>query len=413
MTKPKLWRRSLGERGLRIHLFERAPGGSLYREVYVRGARVGSKKSLRHRDRQLAESDAFLLLARLKSTEDALDQGRLTLSQLFDRYRVSPSHKAKKTKTGREDEAKLEKLIGFLGREREVRSLCSDDFEAYRLERMSGGDGVRARTVAADLVSLRTALNWACRQRDASGNPLLNSSPMRGIKLPREKNPRRPVETFDRYEKLMRFAGDVDWRLPALLTLLESTGQRVSSLLALRRGDVQLDRLPYGWLELRASAQKTGRAHEVPLTEEARATLLRHLMTAGPERDAPIFPAEKDATVPVSVWVMDRRLRRAYEAAELASPAGGLFHAWRRKWATERKGMPINDVAAAGGWKNTSTLLQSYMQADAETVLEVQLRAPKLVAAAGSAWDGGEKLPQFLPQVRREQSADGRASANQ
>ncbi len=39
---------------------------------------------------------------------------------------------------------------------------------------------------------------------------------------------------------------------------------------------------------------------------------------------------------PVSVWVMDKRLRRCYEKAKVDLPEGGLFHAWRMKWATER-----------------------------------------------------------------------------
>ena len=59
---------------------------------------------------------------------------------------------------------------------------------------------------------------------------------------------------------------------------------------------------------------------------------------------------------------------------------GGLWHPWRRKWATERKGMPIRDVAAAGGWTETRTLLASYQQSDDCTLQRVVLEAPKLYA---------------------------------
>ena len=62
---PKLWRKSLGERGLRVYLFERTPGGNLYREAYVGGKRV-TKLSLGHRDRERAEADSYKLLAKLK-----------------------------------------------------------------------------------------------------------------------------------------------------------------------------------------------------------------------------------------------------------------------------------------------------------------------------------------------------------
>ena len=50
---------------------------------------------------------------------------------------------------------------------------------------------------------------------------------------------------------------------------------------------------------------------------------------------------------------------------------GSLWHAYRRKWASERKHLPLNDVAAAGGWKDVSTLLEVYQQSDAESVLAV------------------------------------------
>ena len=63
----KPWRKSLGERGLRVVLFERKPGAPLYREVYVGGKRAGAKKSLGHRDKERAVADGYRLLARLKS----------------------------------------------------------------------------------------------------------------------------------------------------------------------------------------------------------------------------------------------------------------------------------------------------------------------------------------------------------
>ncbi|MFQ5903310.1 MAG: hypothetical protein ACE5JO_06435, partial [Candidatus Binatia bacterium] len=120
MTSKKCWRTSLGERGLRVYLFERVPGGPLYREVYVGGQRVAAKKSLGHRDRERAEADGYMLLAKLKAREDALRGSKLTLSTLFDIYIVAPAHRGKKPRTRREDEAKLRRVIAFLGPERDV-----------------------------------------------------------------------------------------------------------------------------------------------------------------------------------------------------------------------------------------------------------------------------------------------------
>jgi integrase len=110
-------------------------------------------------------------------------------------------------------------------------------------------------------------LNWACSQRILRNEPLLDRNPLRGVKLPREKNPKRPVESYDRYVKLMEVAGEIDWRLPLALTLAESTGRRLSSILNLRRGHVDLDRLPYGWLKFDAESDKIGREAWVPLAE--------------------------------------------------------------------------------------------------------------------------------------------------
>ena len=57
---------------------------------------------------------------------------------------------------------------------------------------------------------------------------------------------------------------------------------------------------------------------------------------------------------------------------------GSLWHMFRRVWATERKDYPLKDVAAAGGWRDTSTLLR-YQQPDTATmrrVVEGKAEAP-------------------------------------
>jgi len=374
---PNCWRMSLGERGCRVVLFERKPGGVLYREVWVGGKRVAAKKSLGHRDRERAKADAYKLLATLKSNQDALSGGRLTLRTLFDIYVGSPSFQAKKSRTQREDRRKLERVVKFLGHDREVRSLSDSDVARYTQARLEG-DKVRTRTVQADLVTLRTMLNWGTRQRNAQGRPLLEYNPLRGVKLPGEKNPRRPVETYDRYIKLMEVAGEVDWRLATALTLAESTGQRISSILGLQRRDVDFDRPPYGWLHFRAEHQKNGRSHWVPVTPECREQLIAHLERVPPTPDAWLFPSKHDASRPVDVFRMSRRLRWAYERAGLETLEGGLWHPWRRKWATERKNMPLKDVAEAGGWRDPNTLLKCYQQPDEATMTRVVLEPGKL-----------------------------------
>ena len=75
-------------------------------------------------------------------------------------------------------------------------------------------------------------------------------------------------------------------------------------------------------------------------------------------------------------------LRSALEEAEklagLEKLDGTLWHAYRRKWATERKHHPDADVAAAGGWANPNTLRLVYQQADQDTMLQVVLELGEL-----------------------------------
>jgi hypothetical protein len=79
-------------------------------------------------------------------------------------------------------------------------------------------------------------------------------------------------------------------------------------------------------------------------------------------------------------------LRQAEAAAGVEKLEGGLWHAYRRKWATERKELPLKDVAAAGGWKDVTTLLTCYQHADEATMLKVMASPTKLVSrrAAGA-----------------------------
>ncbi len=295
---------------------------------------------------------------------------------------MSPAHGAKKPKTRREDESLLQCILEFLGEDREVRSVSDSDLERFKQARMRGEWGpsrkrVGARIVAKHMVALRTMLSWATRQRTARGEPLLQWNPLSGLRIPVEKNPKRPVETYDRFLKLMEVAGEVDWRLPLALALAEGTGQRIGSILQLRRSDVDLDRLPFGRVVFRAENQKTGFAHWVPLSEECRTQVLTHLRKL-PADEEWLFPAEQKTGAAVHHWVLSKRLREAYERAELDTLPGGLWHPWRRKWATERKDMPLRDVAAAGGWKDPTTLLKCYQQPDEETIQKVVLEAPKL-----------------------------------
>jgi hypothetical protein len=75
--------------------------------------------------------------------------------------------------------------------------------------------------------------------------------------------------------------------------------------------------------------------------------------------------------VPIRYELASDWLRQAERLAGLDKQKGGVWHPYRRMWATERKHLPDTDVAAAGGWSDTASLKQSYQHADPETMYQV------------------------------------------
>lgn len=76
--------------------------------------------------------------------------------------------------------------------------------------------------------------------------------------------------------------------------------------------------------------------------------------------------------------LFDKWLTVAEKEAGLPKLKGTLWHAYRRKWATERKHHSLKDVAEAGGWKDTETLLTCYQQPDRKTLLAVMSEPAKV-----------------------------------
>lgn len=71
-------------------------------------------------------------------------------------------------------------------------------------------------------------------------------------------------------------------------------------------------------------------------------------------------------------------LEKAEQLAALPKLGSSMWHAFRRKWATERKHLSVSDVARAGGWSNVATLQRCYQQPDEATMLEVVLGGGEL-----------------------------------
>ena len=85
-----------------------------------------------------------------------------------------------------------------------------------------------------------------------------------------------------------------------------------------------------------------------------------------------MFPSPTDCTQPLPVRLARTWLLKAERLAGLSKLDGAAWHSYRRGFATERKGMPLKEVAIAGGWsENGQTLQRCYTQATVEGVKAV------------------------------------------
>ena len=159
---------------------------------------------------------------------------------------------------------------------------------------------------------------------------------------------------------------------------MEATGRRLSAVRKLRWDDVDLEKQYIRW---RADADKRGLEWLVPmpsdLAEEIRGFRKRLGALGGW-----IFAAAKNPEQPMDRHLFARWLSSAERSAELPKLERGLWHPYRRKWATERQNHPLKAVAEAGGWKDLETLQVCYQHPDRDALLAVMSEPRKLRDAA-------------------------------
>ncbi len=401
-TKRGCWSLSLGVRGVSVRVEQREPGGVFYRVCWQQ--ETGStRRSLRTKDRSEARRLGEQFVEALASHQDSnqADRKPLTLEQLWDLYQREAFAYRRNTKRTQSDKrGAAARLLAGLGTKKRVDLLTLNDVDRYTEMRRTGRgwpDGrvtkpVRANTVRLDLALLRTILLWATRERCPDGSWLLPENPLRGLKLPKEKNPMRPIATYDRFlivrkavQQLSRTApqarGRERWvRFELMLVLIEATGRRIGAIRGLRWGDICFDPPEIRW---RAEFDKARRESVVPIPRELADEIRgfkRRLAVIG---DGWLFPMKsRDARWPAKI--PQDLLNRAERAAGVPKFKGGVWHPYRRKWASERKTMSVVDVMAAGGWKDLQTLLTCYQQADETGMLEVMASPMKLRERKGS-----------------------------
>ncbi|HWN19495.1 MAG TPA: hypothetical protein VNO19_11320 [Gemmatimonadales bacterium] len=137
----------------------------------------------------------------------------------------------------------------------------------------------------------------------------------------------------------------------------------MSSVLAREWPDWRPDLGKHGKVSWRAEEDKVGREWWSPVTPEVRAELeaLRRERMAVGLGAVLLFPSVNDPTVPPGYKTATLWLRAAEKLADLEPLPRGAFHPFRRRCASERKHLPLVDVAAAGGWVETTTLQRCYM----------------------------------------------------
>lgn len=419
-TEKGLWTRSLGSRGMRVRLFQKRRNGMYYRAIW-RPGEGRSIVSLGTIDRSEADRLGTMLFAALL-TGDAPQNGPVRLGELWDRFQRECGEFLDNMPRTRADAAMRAKvLITFFGEAFDVRFFTARDQLKYSWARERGGiqvgygltKAVRKRSVEADLVLLSQMLSWACTVPTGQGRRWLERHPLVGIRREREKNPRRAVATWERFTAtraaMQRFgetarnnaelaaqaartavdpaerktlermhdrhaAEFARWiRMELALVLAETTGRRLGSVRALRWEDIDYGRQRITW---RAEADKKGVEWVVPLPPALADELRGFQRTLGAVGGS-LFPAESNATKVMDRHLFDKWLAVAERAAGLEKLQGSLWHAYRRKWASERMHHPLKAVAEAGGWKDTMTLLTCYQHADESALFQVMTEPRK------------------------------------
>ena len=131
-------------------------------------------------------------------------------------------------------------------------------------------------------------------------------------------------------------------------------------------------------LRWRADADKTGKEWWAPVTPELRREIETFRRLHPGLGEALIFASPSDHTRPLHRTTVTGWYRCAEQLAELPKLKGGSWHPYRRRWASERKHLPLKDVAAAGGWTDTTTIMRCYQTPDLET-MEAVVNSPRRI----------------------------------
>jgi integrase len=375
-------------------LFQKRSGGAFYREVHIPN-QGRDQAPLNTYDREVAEKLGKELLSHLLLGTANQLPGPVRIGELWRRYSTECQDYLDNHKHSKEaDISKARNLLAYFGDKFDIRTLSPNDVAQYMAKRKAGGirhgkgfipKKVNQTTVRADLALLRRMIRWACLVRLPSGQRWLDHNPIDGMRFEREKNPARPIASIERYEKTRakirelaetaEFANDrMRWiRLELALFLAEGTGRRRGSIAGLRWEDCDFAQNKIRW---RAEHDKKGKEWIIPMPASFMGELRQFQVRVGAITGF-LFPSLYDLSRHMRVEMLTQWLTEAERKAGIPKLKGGLWHPYRRKWASERMDKPLRALADAGGWKDTTTILTCYQQTDEATLLAVMSESRK------------------------------------
>ena len=371
---------------VRIGEFE--PGGKLFAFRWVAGKQKCSALDYRRVDLgstpkaqvQMARRLGCDIIEEIASQPAIKDKGLprarspLTLAELATRYEVDGFARSS-ANYKRDALAAVRRVAKFVGSDLPVANLRPSHVEKYLAHRIANG---RAPAGRGDLVALSIAINWAVGEELVDSNSLASQKARKAMRI--QHQPARPFATPDRYTKLKAVAPQLPPAFSVLLDVAWHTGHRIGAILELRWEHVSLettDEAPHGTIRWYAGKQSDRKKHDhtLPMNEKVHAALVawRKPVEEAQKKRAQIgkvtgwvFASPDDAKQPLAKWGPKKWMKKAERLAKVPHLKQGIWHPFRRGWATARKHMPLQDVAKGGGWTDTATVTKCYQHATSE-----------------------------------------------
>jgi integrase len=361
-------------------VYERAGYGIWIDYTDENGKRV--RQPLGHDDQDQAKAKADEVALQFRREAKRQPQ-QLTLRTLFDTYakEVSPG----KSATAQAHDGRALEMFGrAFGTDRQPATLSRRDWDTFIDRRRRGdiapeggriGRAVRDRAVEQDCNLLLAVLNWATQSKDASGKYLLDRNPLKGLPVPSEASPARPVLSATQFATLCEVAREREPWLECFAIVCWFTGHRTQSVRLLRWSDIDFEAGTAHW---RGANDKIGYDHVNPVDAIALAALKQHRARSGVVNgEAWVFPSPRDAKLPRSSNAMCNAWKRIAPAAGI--PTGKRFgwHSCRRAFANDLRDVALRDLKDLGGWKSERTVVSVYQQtSEAAQRRALQRRSP-------------------------------------